>query len=309
MDIGWVVAVFSAAGLIAGACGEASFDEETSKRLDGQQSQADDIGTRDSLDLTADQDACLLSSGGQDLAELIVSGLSDPTTVGDESRLEVVAALIECVPALGEVTAFVDNFTETINLVLGPGANVDHEEGSCIVQYIVDNAADPAEAIAIGTSPNSVATTEDAFVTCLDPQSLAFLEGEPGSGPQSYGDHADFDVLYDLCDAGTETACDLLYYEANAGSQYSELAIDCAGRGDGLTYCTPGVLAAADGSIDGDSPGLFALESQCSAGDMLSCDLLFVSSPIGSDMERVGNTCGGLIAGGAVPNCRTRFGG
>ncbi|MEM9714773.1 MAG: hypothetical protein AAGA17_21310 [Actinomycetota bacterium] len=54
--------------------------------------------------------------------------------------------------------------------------------------------------------------------------------------------------------------------------------------------------AEVTGPIDtyGDDPGFDALWDECAAGDLSSCDTLWLTTPIGSEYERFGSTCGGI---------------
>jgi hypothetical protein len=47
------------------------------------------------------------------------------------------------------------------------------------------------------------------------------------------------------------------------------------------------------------------LADDCYQGDMRSCDELFNLSPVGSDYEEYGDTCGGRWPVSARPNCQT----
>ena len=281
---------------------------DTISRLDALQGQVDDVGVENPFaDLTADQEECVETRGESGFSELALGAASDPSAAGDAQRVEMFSLLIECVPNLDELDAFVEIVTHNLDSALGAGARVDTVEGRCVLSYVLDNAVDPADALSTASTLDSVTTFQDAFGECLDPESLAFVLRTAGSGPQSYGDDPDLDALYEGCDQGDEQACDLLFYLTTDGSEYRNLAVDCAGRGDGLSYCVPGMEVDDEGRITVDSIGLTTLESACLDGVMIACDLLFLSAPLGSDFERVGFTCGDRIAVGAVPDCRSRF--
>lgn len=47
--------------------------------------------------------------------------------------------------------------------------------------------------------------------------------------------------------------------------------------------------------------------AQCEAGDGAACDNLYLQSPIGSDYEAFGNTCGGRVPDGAL-SCADEIG-
>ena len=48
----------------------------------------------------------------------------------------------------------------------------------------------------------------------------------------------------------------------------------------------------------GDDAYLDGLWDDCAAGDMTACDALYQESPIGSEYETFGDTCGYLTSGG-----------
>jgi len=50
--------------------------------------------------------------------------------------------------------------------------------------------------------------------------------------------------------------------------------------------------ATPDVNAYGDDPAFDALYDQCEAGDAVACDDLFWTSPLGSEYEAFGNTCG-----------------
>jgi hypothetical protein len=52
---------------------------------------------------------------------------------------------------------------------------------------------------------------------------------------------------------------------------------------------------AGDPTASGDNAGCDALHHACAAGDMLACDDLYWSSPVGSEYESFGATCGRRI--------------
>ena len=57
---------------------------------------------------------------------------------------------------------------------------------------------------------------------------------------------------------------------------------------------------SSGGSSYGDDPALDALWDACAAGDGEACDDLYFQSPIGSEYEEFGDTCGGRFPPGAV---------
>lgn len=56
-------------------------------------------------------------------------------------------------------------------------------------------------------------------------------------------------------------------------------------------------MTASGAAGYGDDPRMDAFHDACAAGDMQSCDDLYMESPWGSEYEDFGNTCGGRTAG------------
>ena len=56
----------------------------------------------------------------------------------------------------------------------------------------------------------------------------------------------------------------------------------------------------------GDDPDLDALAQSCFEGDLVACDHLFLQSPVDSDYEAYGDTCGGRQEAGTGRLLRTR---
>ena len=53
----------------------------------------------------------------------------------------------------------------------------------------------------------------------------------------------------------------------------------------------------------GDDDALDALALDCFGGDLLACDHLFLQSPVGSEYEAYGDTCGGRQEAGTENYC------
>ena len=64
---------------------------------------------------------------------------------------------------------------------------------------------------------------------------------------------------------------------------------------------------SGDGEF-GDDPVLDLLVEQCRRGNNQACDELHVTSPIGSEYEEYGRTCGGRAPDGAAPSCFDELG-
>lgn len=136
----------------------------------------------------------------------------------------------------------------------------------------------------IGSSPSTPPTASA-------PTSAA--EGEYGSDPT-------LDRLYDSCKDGNNGDCDSLYWQAPLGSGYEDYGRSCAGRQrpDGSLTCEGSGSAnppSASASPDayGSDPELDRLQDSCAGGNNADCDSLYWRSPLGSDYEEFGRSCGG----------------
>lgn len=152
------------------------------------------------------------------------------------------------------------------------------------------------------------------------------LPAPEDAAPNAYGDDASLDALHDACGAGDMVACDDLYWNSPYGSPYEQFATTC---GDTETEPTFGGCALPDALPDedvtpeesdvpdepdvvdepempdepmvyGDDSDLDALYDACSAGDMVACDNLYLTAPVGSEYEEFGMTCGGIDEGYGV---------
>ncbi len=107
--------------------------------------------------------------------------------------------------------------------------------------------------------------------------------------------------------ATSDMACDILLSISMPDSDLEAIALGCGGRGAAFdSFCTEGIEVAGPDSIwfSDDSPGIGDIVAGCEAGDMTSCDFLYFRSDYDSELEQVGNSCGGRIDI-AIPDCRT----
>lgn len=143
---------------------------------------------------------------------------------------------------------------------------------------------------------------------------LSSDSGIPESSPSetradagSYGSDPNLDNLWDECAEGNLKACDDLYLAAADGSDYENFGATCGDRSEGLGSCV--ILGgtsepAAEGTLGSDA-GLDLLWTECESGDMTACDDLYLGSPVGSEYEQFGATCG--ERGDAIGECAARF--
>ena len=107
----------------------------------------------------------------------------------------------------------------------------------------------------------------------------------PPDEPFTYGDDPELDSLTDSCDGGDLGACDQLYADSPAGSEYETFGDTCGGR----------VALIFNGGCDaGFVEGFTDDVDACAAGDMAACDVLYTDSALGSVYETYGAVCGGV---------------
>ncbi|MGH1492042.1 MAG: hypothetical protein ACRBK7_22085 [Acidimicrobiales bacterium] len=128
-------------------------------------------------------------------------------------------------------------------------------------------------------------------------------------GVENYGDDERLDLLYEDCGAGDDRACDILFWVSGVSTGYETFGLECGGRGlPENGWCTPGIEFGLSDEVAADDPGLLAQGALCEGGDLTACDFVYQVSPVGSDIELVGFTCGGRLSEGAIPDCRTELG-
>lgn len=137
----------------------------------------------------------------------------------------------------------------------------------------------------------------------------------------SYGDDPALDALWDACEAEDWQACDDLYMQAPLGSEYESFGDTCGNRTDGTSMCVDEYAdpieepteeptePSGDAQSYGDDAYYDSLWDMCAAGDPFSCDELYLTSPVGSDYEAFGDTCGETTAGGTYCGTAELYGG
>jgi hypothetical protein len=118
------------------------------------------------------------------------------------------------------------------------------------------------------------------------------------------------DSLFTDCEGGMDLACDILLLLSAFESIEENAALTCGGRSDSeVGFCTSGLYAQPDELVFKiNSEGLGAIVTACEVdADMTACDFLYYRSPLGSDLQEIGGSCGGRV-GVAVPDCRTLLG-
>ncbi len=134
----------------------------------------------------------------------------------------------------------------------------------------------------------------------------------------AYGDDPTLDALWDACEGGDMQACDDLFFDSPAGSEYEDFGDTCGNRQEGGSLCADGSGSEGSSSDEssssessssagstsgepftyGDDATLDALWDACEGGDMQACDDLYFDSPVDSEYEDFGDTCGNRQAPG-----------
>jgi hypothetical protein len=195
-------------------------------------------------------------------------------------------------------------------------------------------------AVALATGNSDDDTASDRTATTEDGDADGSTGGGSGAGgdqeravertgssdpddPQTYGDDATLDDLWDACEAGDLEACDELFRESGFATGYEKFGGTCGGRTEPSGYCAArdasgGDAVTRDGGgapvdhIDssseayGDDDDLDELWDSCERGDFADCDALYANSPFGSAYEEFGATCG--HRNGAQGSCKESFG-
>jgi serine/threonine-protein kinase PknK len=102
--------------------------------------------------------------------------------------------------------------------------------------------------------------------------------------PDGLGTDLELNRLAEDCFDGDISACDDLYSQSPAASDYEDYGSTCAGRAG------PQLGSCSDLFPD---PDFAELRQECADGDNGSCDELYRDTPVGSDDEQFGTTCGG----------------
>jgi polyhydroxyalkanoate synthesis regulator phasin len=104
------------------------------------------------------------------------------------------------------------------------GANLSQEDAQCVSEALVGN--DDFDLADLGQNPEAAASSDlmrvllDAFDDCdLDLSTLGGGATGTSGDPDTYGDDATLDALWDSCDDGDMGACDDLFFQSPFGSE------------------------------------------------------------------------------------------
>ena len=109
---------------------------------------------------------------------------------------------------------------------------------------------------------------------------------DASSQAAAYGDDPFLDALMDACRLGSDSACFDLWWESPAGSEYVLFADTCGGRCESGAHQYSGQVLGSNRYLDG-------LVYDCEDGRGEACAELFMFSDVGSEYERLADTCAG----------------
>lgn len=125
--------------------------------------------------------------------------------------------------------------------------------------------------------------------------------------PGDYGSNPELDQMWDECAEGTFQSCDDLYFTSEPDSEYERFGASCGDRAEAPGSCSllGGISDPAEDGAFGSDLALDLLWTECEGGNMTACEDLYLGSPVGSEYEEFGATCGGKAD--ANGNCASRF--
>jgi len=186
--------------------------------------------------------------------------------------------------------------------------------------------------VTVDTKPDTTGTTDDTAASATTAPDGGDADIPPGQDPRNIlgGEGQEEDDAAVACFEGDMDACDELFSITEVDSDLEAYSQTCGGRideQDGAPNCAdrfgggaaqdageaqaPGDLTD-DPELDASSPEGIAnfgeLADQCFEGDLGACDELFFQTPIGSDFEAYGTTCGGRLEEGVSGSCESQLG-
>ena len=264
----------------------------------------------------SDEDASTRDQIAADCSGVAVDDSADDDSADDDSADDDSADETGSARSLDDLSALEREIVE------GMMADGVPEQGAlCVVDAIQNEDIDLGQLLRAGDDASELLSPEMMTVvfSCMeelfDADSFSFDDFREPSDLEasSYGDNSDLDDLWDACGGGDGAACDELYWNSPVGSEYEEYGNTCGNRKkDGAFSCEVVIgggesLPAGDAMFYGDDAYLDDLWDACADSDPLACEDLYVESPIGSEYEDFGATCGWYFQDG-VHSCELELG-
>ena len=286
------------AALIVASCGGSTSDSGVSSSAPAPADDTPTTTTNAAGANVAAVRAALLESGDPEWAEIL----------GDEA----LNCIAEAVAADPDLTAQVlaDDFDDEA------GWAITSITTTCAPEQLASVYVDEFEGLTDDEALCLVEALADSpeILVALDQSDGAFVEVMFGCAPSvmaaqfaaatGLGQGDAECILGTLVDTGGLAAY-AAYGEAGIDENVPLEFLDALARCD-ISLETLVELGRAAGSSDDQAAVdemVDAYRSDCADGDMLSCDLLYLSSPIGSDDEEFGATCGGRTDGSSANSC------
>jgi hypothetical protein len=301
---------------VAGGCGDDGGGENSSDTSDTPDS-TDSPDTSESTTTTVE--VLVLEEWVSQADDICAGFQEDIDALGDPQTAEEVAAVLE------DGIAAAEKQLEDLQALGTPdekGGTV--EDAFDLLQQQIDLLNQASDDIAAGGDPEEVFADINTEGEALDAQLSDLAEelgleecgaddtttstttppttrgGGPVDVPET-GDEA-IDAMLQECADGNGVACDQAYALTEVGSDAEAFADTCGGTEDAGSICasilggTKVEPEVTDGVAYGDDPAFDEYYDNCEAGEMSQCDLLYLTSPIGSAYEEFGGTCGGTFS-------------
>ena len=184
-----------------------------------------------------------LAQAESDLADSEAALVESEAALSDAeaARGEAEAAQTEAEAARDEQQQRADEYEEAavnfLALSFGQGLGLEGNDAQCVGQGLVDSMGADALAMLASAADESTPGSEVAEFgvellrvaeDCgIDPDTV---DSPLGSDAFAYGDDPELDAMYDACAAGDSVACDDLYINSPAGSDYEQFGGTCGGR-------------------------------------------------------------------------------
>lgn len=177
-----------------------------------------------------------------------------------------------------------------------------------------NGGGDTTQATTVGTKPDN--GTQGTTADTVDNGGNNGTNGDLPAGldPRNIlGDDQALNDLANQCFDGDMGACDQLFLDTPVDSDLEAYSQTCGGRideVDGNPHCAARFSAgeperpASFGDAEFDS-----LASDCFDGDLGACDELFRVTPVDSEAEAYGNSCGGRVDDELRGSCEEFLGG
>jgi hypothetical protein len=317
-----LLAIFAVLMLFLAGCGDDDGGDEGADTEDTQDEDTDSTEEEEEED-DGDEPVALddWAEGADELcaeADEALDDLGTPDSEDEEEMLEFVqeardlfAQQLEDMEALGVPEDEADTVEEALGLMqdqmdlldeavsrMEDGESADDVFGDLMEEgdAIEADLDELAEELGLEECGSDDGTTDDTTDGTTDDTGI---DGEPFT----YGDDERFDALWDECEGGDMAACDELYQTSPIGSDYELFGGTCGGEFEELAdapqeCANPGAGGGGDEPFTyGDDAALDELWDACEAGDGQACDDLYFDSPLGSEYEEFGMTCGGRLEG------------